>query len=268
MAYRTSMARSMYYSGAPTTSEAVQTNDVNGSSRKEAVGATGTGPPQEARSTKHSQDRISPYDARAKPARPGLTVCIPPTKSKRPVEKSHLSPNSALDNPHALHMASRDVEMVRPVRPSQRVFFPSPEAKTPAEKSAFSATSTTRIEHLSAGLISLGTPASSGKTSAPAGRSAVKASRKVNLSDELALFSITSDDEELSAVVEKPSTESVEVVSALPLREPKSSVHDFAHEGHRDLATKLTPGCLNLARRLAHNGGAGPEGSKFGAGSA
>lgn len=235
--YRTSMARSMYYSGAPSTPKDGQTS--NGRQRGANAAA--------------KQPHTATNHLRIKPARPELTVCIPSSRYRAPpVEKSRLSPDSALDDQHALQMAYRNAEQARHSERPRRMFFPSSEKKVPVEKSAFSATSTAASEQSTATINPFDTPASS-MPSAPAGRRAAKGAKNTNLSDELALFSITSRDEELPALSERPMEGSAKVVSALRCKEVKSSIHDWAHEEHRDLATQLTPSCLDLARRLGQN---------------
>ncbi|KAI4153771.1 MAG: hypothetical protein L6R39_001508 [Caloplaca ligustica] len=231
----------MYYSGAPATPQSDQV----------VVDATRLNEPSGVRSTKRPHDPTS-SKARPKPARPGLTLSIPSTKSKRPVEKSHLSPDSALDDRHALDMACQDSKMGRAIGSPRRIFFPAVDPRTPIEKSAYSGPSAAM--NVSARTNPSGTHASSDKPSDLASMKVAKAPKRANLCDELALFSITSQDEDLSAWCEEPLARSVKVVSAVQSDEIKSSIHDWAHEKHRELATQLTSGCLDVVRRHARKG--------------
>lgn len=231
--YQASMARSMYYLGNPPTPKNIDQNNQNDGvahpPRQGVVGARIVYREPERKYLQRSVIQDGTNQTRAKQARLGLRVCIPPSPfTAPPVEKFHLSPDGA-ENQQALERASRQGDSVRGqgVGPSRRFFFPSPA--TPVTKSAFSATSTVAFD----------TPAMSGRrwngTNEP---------RKVNLADELALFSITSNDGELSAVRTHLSAKPAKAVPALHPSELKSSIHDFAHEKHRDGRHFLPPAAV------------------------
>ncbi|KAI4207817.1 MAG: hypothetical protein LQ346_000320 [Caloplaca aetnensis] len=239
--YRTSMAGSMYYSGASSTPKASRTDSIGGKRSHEETGTTGKGTKREMNSFKPPSMVTANNQARKKPARLGLRLCIPPSElTTLPIEKDHLSPDSALEDRQALEFAHLDPERAGAKNPKPGQFY------------TFSDRSIILSEQMTGRTNQFETSASS----KPSGRiraRTTKGNRKVNLSDELALFSITSQDETLSAFDARMSATSVKAVSALRSGEKNSSVHDWAHEEHRDLATHLTPTCLETARRLGRN---------------
>ncbi|KAL8917689.1 MAG: hypothetical protein Q9208_007815 [Pyrenodesmia sp. 3 TL-2023] len=175
------MAGSMYYSGASSTRKPSQPDAIVSNSSHGPIGATGEGVPQEAKLvTANSQTR-------KKPARPELTVCIPRSENTAPpVEKDHMSPNSALEDRRALELAHLDPEQAGgKSRKSGRVH-------------TFSEKDIGPYKHLTARTNPFDTPASS-KPSGRTGARSVKGNNEINLNDELALFSITSHEEALSA---------------------------------------------------------------------
>ncbi|KAL8749181.1 MAG: hypothetical protein Q9184_006907 [Pyrenodesmia sp. 2 TL-2023] len=232
------MAGSMYYSGASSTRKTSQPDATVSTSSHGPIGATGECIPQETKlPTANNQ-------ARKKPARPGLTVCIPKSENTvPPVEKDHLSPDSALEDRRALEFAHLD-----PGRAGGK-------DRKPNRFHTFSEKDISPYKHMTARTNSLDTPAS-GKPSGRTGAISTKG-KETNLKDELALFSITSHDEALSTFDAPMSAGSVQLVSALRPGEKNTSVHDWAQEHHRDLTICLTPGCLDMARRLGQSGDAG-----------
>ncbi|KAL9007962.1 MAG: hypothetical protein Q9173_006866 [Seirophora scorigena] len=236
--YLASMARPMYYLGDPPKLKNInQTNQNDGVAHLPGQGVVGAGiiyPEPERKSLHRSNIQDGTNKTRVKQARLGLRVSIPPSQyTAPPVEKSRLSPDGA-ENQQALERANLQGESVRGkgVGPPRRVFFPSPA--TPVTKSAFSATSTVAFD----------TPTMSGRRSHGTNKP-----RKVNLGDELALFSITSNDGELSVVSTHLSTKSAKAITALhpselKSSELKSSIHDFAHEKHRDGRHFLPPAAV------------------------
>ncbi|KAL8906260.1 MAG: hypothetical protein Q9207_002134 [Kuettlingeria erythrocarpa] len=239
--YRTSMAGSMYYSGASPTQNASRTDSIGGKRGHEETGMRAEGTKREMNSFKPPCVVTTNSQARKKPARLGLRLCIPQSDlTTLPVEKDHLSPDSALEDRHALELAHLDPEQVGAKNPKPGQFY------------TFSDKSLILSEQLTGRTNRFEIPASS-KASGQIHARTTKGSNEVNLSDELALFSITSQDEALSAFDARMSATSVKAVSALRSGEKNSSIHDWAHEEHRDLATHLTPNCLETARRLGQN---------------
>ncbi|KAL8719946.1 MAG: hypothetical protein Q9225_003123 [Loekoesia sp. 1 TL-2023] len=255
--YRTSIAGSMYYLRVPPALKTDQITDVAKNPGQGTVKSNQSDPAYEMRPMKQPHVQASLSKLGTKPGRPGLTVCIPPSKSKLPVEKSHLSPDSALENRQALEMADA---VDKPARgKGARSSLAKSAFKTPLEKSAFSAGSSVASEQPSAKTNPFETPAYTRWRRAQEGMTTVMAPKKVNLKDELDVFSIASREEELSAFSEKTSARSTKAVSKLRACELKSSIHDWAHEEHRDLTTRLTPNCLQIARRVAQDGGTSSE---------
>lgn len=239
--YRTSMAGSMYYSGASSPRKTSQTDAVVSTSSHGPIGATGEGTPQETKLPTANKQ------VRKKPARPGLTVCIPRSENTvPPVEKDHLSPDSALEDRRALEFAHLDPEQA------------GGKGRKPSRFHTFSEKDVGPYKQMTARTNPFDTPVSS-KPSGRTGARSIKGNNQINLNDELALFSITSHNEALSAFDAPMSAGSIKAVSALRPGEKNTSVHDWAHEHHRDIVTRLTPGCLEMAQRFGQNGDAGSE---------
>ncbi|KAL8656797.1 MAG: hypothetical protein Q9210_000041 [Variospora velana] len=217
--YRASMARSMYYLGDPPIPK--HTNQIDGVAHPPKQGIVAADPVLKSFQRPDIPDGTT--KSRGKQARPGLAVCIPPSRyTTPPIEKFHLSPDST-ENQQALERTSRQGRSghSQGVGPPRRMFFPSPV--TPITKSAFSTTSTVMSD----------TPARGGRRSNDS-----RKLRKVNLGDELALFSITSSAGDVSAVGTQLSARAT---PALQPSELESSIHDFAHEKHRDGRRFLPP---------------------------
>lgn len=217
--YCASMARSMYYLGDPPIPK--HTNQIDSVAHPPKQGVVAADPLLKSLQRPDIPDGTT--TSRGNRARPGLAVRIPPSRyTTPPIEKFHLSPDSA-ENQQALKRTSRQGGSghSQGVGPPRRVFFPSPV--TPITKSAFSTTSTVMSD----------TPARVGRPS-----NDNRKLRKVNLGDELALFSITSSHGDLSAVGTQLSAKEF---PALQQSELKSSIHDFAHEKHRDSRRFLPP---------------------------
>ncbi|KAI4188822.1 MAG: hypothetical protein L6R41_001893 [Letrouitia leprolyta] len=190
-------------------------------------GAAGTKNPESASETQAIKQHQTPTplsQARARLGRPELTVRIPTSSSKPPVLKSWPSPDDSLNNQQALAAAA----LVNKPQPSLTE-----------------------------------TPAYTRWARAQANQTLVQQATKANLRDELECLSIASQEEGLSAYDDKPSAISAKPVSALRSSEIKnSSTHDFAYEEHRDMATRLTPNTLQLARRIVGHEDASLEESK------
>lgn len=260
VSYRTDIAGPMYYLGVPPTLKTDQTTSVAKNPEQGAIETKKSSPAYEMRPMKQPHVQASPSKMGTKPGRPGLTVCIPPSRSEPPVEKSHLSPDSALENRQALEMAN---SVDKPARgKGARRSLAISASKKPLEKSALSASSNVASEQLSAQTNPFETPAYTRWRRAQEGRAAVMTPKNVNLKDELDVFSIASREEDLSAFSEKISARSAKAVPKLGTSELKSSIHDWAHEEHRDLTTRLTPNCLEIARRVAQHGEADFKESK------
>ncbi len=237
--YRTSMAGSMYYSGASSTQNASEGSDsVGGKRSHEEIGMRAEGTKREINSFKPPCVVPANSQLRRKPAKLGLRLCIPQSDlTTLPVEKDHLSPDSAFEDRQALEFAHLDPEQAGAKNPKPGQFY------------TFSQRSVILSEQMRGRTNRFEVSASS----KPSGRNHARTTKgvsEVNLSDELALFSITSQDEALSAFDAQMSATSLKAVSALRSGEKNTSVHDWAHEEHRDLATLLSPSCLETARRL------------------
>lgn len=103
------------------------------------------------------------------------------------------------------------------------------------------------------------TPAYTRWLRAQASQTPTQQAKQANLKAELENFSIASQEENLSGYGESPLA--IAAKPAATLRSTTSS-HDFAHEKHRDMATRLTSNTLYLAERIAGQNGTGPEDSK------
>ncbi|KAL8836928.1 MAG: hypothetical protein Q9170_002728 [Blastenia crenularia] len=249
--HRTSVARSMVYLG-----------NFVGEDRGQGAGDTReTGGTYEMKSINQVPSQKPFASATAKPGRPGLSVRIPLSNSKPPVEKSHISPDSALENRQALDAASSRIQPAQDIgrKPSLEKSNP----KKPVEKSPFSASSSAASEKPSAHASVFETPAYERWRRTRKDAAAFQTPRKgATLRDELDRFSIASRDEDLSAFDEKPSAKPSMISAVIQSSELKSSVHDFAHEEHRDFSTRLTPTSMKLARGIVQRTEVGSEGAK------
>ncbi|KAI4176630.1 MAG: hypothetical protein LQ343_000921 [Gyalolechia ehrenbergii] len=258
--YRPTVAGSMHYLSHPLTLKADNRSGVTDSPRQGTFDAKKPGLAYEMKAIKQHQAPGPLSQARAKTGRPELTVCIPASNSKPPVLKSHPSPDSALDEQQALAAAT---PVDKPERSKgERASRTAPKSTTPVETPNASASVRVASNQHSAQTNPSETPAYTRWVRAQADQTAVQQPKNANLKDELDSFSIASREEELSAYDEQPSARSAKPVSALRSSEVKISAHDFAHEEHRDLAARLTPNTLHLARRIAEQVGASTEQSK------
>ncbi|KAL8938473.1 MAG: hypothetical protein Q9211_003191 [Gyalolechia sp. 1 TL-2023] len=255
--YRPTGAGSMYYSGRPLT---LEVDNVAEDRRKGTVDAKKSGPAYEMKAVEQRQDPTLLSQARSRTARPKLAVCIPNSNSKPPVFTSCPSPDNALDNQQTSGKAT-------PTNKANR--SGGTRAPPTAPRSAIVETPNTSAsvrfasDQLSAQANPSETPTYTRWVRAHADQTAVQQPKYANLKDELDCFSIASGEEELSAYDEEiGSAVSAKMVSALRSSEVMTSVHDFAHEEHRDFANRLTPNTLHLARRIVGRDGTSSEESK------
>ncbi|KAL9601512.1 MAG: hypothetical protein Q9219_002464 [cf. Caloplaca sp. 3 TL-2023] len=197
---------------------------------------------------------------KVKSGRPRLTVSIPPSTSKPPIEKTLLFPDSARGNRHTLNV---DRSSSEPEEEKGAGIVRAATSKKAVEKSPFSTSSSIASAGASAQTDPFETPAYVRWRAAQQNIIAGQTSQQANLKDELDNFSITSQAETLSAFEGRESAKSPRAVSALRSSELNTSVHDFAHEKHRDLAARLPSACLEHARRAVWPGEAGSDEPKL-----
>ncbi|KAL8939132.1 MAG: hypothetical protein Q9216_003525 [Gyalolechia sp. 2 TL-2023] len=251
---------SMHYQSRSSTTKEDNVRGVTESPQRGTVDAGEADPAYETKAIKLHQAPAPSKQARAKAGRPELIVCIPASTSKPPVLKDHSSPDSARDK-QQVFFAATPVDKPERSR-GKRALRAVPKSTTPVETPDASPSVSVASNQLSAQTDPSETPAYTRWARAQADQSTVEQPKPANLKDELDCFSIASREEELSAYDDTPSAISANPISALRSSEVKTSVHDFAHEEHRDLADRLTPDTLHLARRIVGHDGANPEESK------
>ena len=256
--YHTNAPRSMVYLGLPPKLKATKTDNHAEDPGQGTVAAESSDTAYEMQPIKQSGAPTPLTHKKARLGRPDLTVRIPSSNSKPPVEKFHLSPDSGFDNHRAFRMAASIDSSAGHHQPPWR--SPTgPRSGTAIEKPTLAARSNVASGQTSAETNPFETPPYTKWRNAQKG---TLTPDKGNLRDELDCFSIASQEEDLSEYAEKASVKSPEAVSSLRSIELNSSIHDFAKEEHRDFAARLSAGCLDLAHHLVEKGKAGIEEAK------